>query len=470
MATKKQADEAKKSMSAKDVMAVMGKLNEEKGKKAIELEVKKAEDFCSTGLLPLDLIMGGGYYGGQVFQFFGPAHSGKSTLGYTSAGWLTGDAGIPTAFFDHEGTTDRAYTVRLGMNYDMVMYFRPATGEWTYEWIDEFCNKLPDKHSGLPQAVMFIDTVRAMKPQKYVDDPDNKQPAIPASMHSKGWDKIQTLITNKHVSVVAANQIRSNVGNPYGSAEKVPGGNAWEFATTNLVRVARGGKNVELPDGRVFQPVKFKTYKNKNFIPMQECEVHLELGVGWDIASEVIEFCKLAGYYLRRKGNQIVKKGGLPSLRGLSKYVDGADGDFKSSSDLEDTIRAQGRQGPIYRACRLALSSGDAIELYRNAKKRVESEDEEIDLLSVKRTKQDALDGATNPYEGDDEDGEDEDDSESISDQDEPEEAAEAATNEDEIPAALGLNRKKKAAAKSGVVRKKKTVAKKKTTKKAASA
>lgn len=382
--------EAPKAMSAKDIMAVMGKLDQERGSRSIALEEKKASDFCSTGLLSLDLIMGGGYYGGQVFQYFGAAHSGKSTLGYTSAGWATGTAGIPTAFFDHEGTTDKAYTIRLGVDYDMVMYFRPETGEWTYDYIDNFCKQLPDKYSGRPQAIMFVDTVKAMKPKKWLDDPDNMQPAIPASMHSKGWDKIQTLITNKHVSIVAANQIRSNVGNPYQAAEKVPGGNAWEFATTNLVRVSRGGKNAELPDGRVFQPVKFKTYKNKNFIPMQECQVFLELGVGWDIASDVVEFCKLAGYYFKRgKNGRIVKSGGLPSLRGLGEDVDD---DFRSSAALEELIREQGREGPIFQACRAALESGEAIERFRKSKKKDEDDEEEaVDLLAVKRVKRSNL-------------------------------------------------------------------------------
>ena len=320
----------------------------------------------------------------------------NSSLGYTSAGWATGVAGIPTAFMDHEGTTDKAYTIRLGMDYNKVLYERPETGEWTYDWIDDFCQKLPDKHSGKAQAIVFIDTIKMMKPQKWLDDPQNKMPAQQASMHHRGWARIGTLLSNKHVSIVAANQVTSNVGNPYGAAEVVPGGNAWEFATTNLVRVGRDGKNIELPDGRVLQPVKFKTYKNKNFIPMQECTVHLDLGRGFDIASDVIGFCKMAGYFDKRDRTPSGKPKGPPLLRGLDKFVPGVDQQYKSAAELEAAIYEGGRDGPIFRACQMALRSGDAIERYMKMRRDEDLEDEEekgeVTLLGVEKEKRSAID------------------------------------------------------------------------------
>ena len=381
--------------TSNDVMNLMRKVDKGLGGKEIALEEKKLEDFLSTGLLSLDLIMGGGYYGGQVFQYFGKSHTGKSSLGYTSAGWATGVAGIPTAFMDHEGTTDKAYTLRLGMDYDKVLYERPETGEWTYDWIDDFCQRLPDKHSGQAQAIVFIDTVKMMKPQKWVDDPKNKMPAQQASMHHRGWARIGTLLANKHVSIVAANQVTSNVGNPYGAAEVVPGGNAWEFATTNLIRTGRDGKNIELPDGRVLQPVKFKTYKNKNFIPMQECTVHLDLGQGFDVASDVISFCKMAGYFDKRDRTPSGKPKGPPLLRGLDQFVPGVDAQYKSGAELDAAITAGGRDGPIFKACQMALRSGDAIERYKRMRRVDDDEDEskeEVTLLGVEKEKKSSVD------------------------------------------------------------------------------
>lgn len=76
-----------------DVMALMRKVDKGLGGKEVALEEKKLEDFLSTGLLSLDLIMGGGYYGGQVFQYFGKSHTGKcltkDTILSTEMGLLT---------------------------------------------------------------------------------------------------------------------------------------------------------------------------------------------------------------------------------------------------------------------------------------------------------------------------------------------------------------------------------------------
>ncbi len=481
-----------KTTSAKDVLGMMGKLEKTNEFHAIELERKKPTDFLSTGSLALDLITGGGAYGGQVIQFYGAAHCGKSSLGYSMAAWLS-QQGIPIAIFDHEGTTDKAYTERLGVDYDLVKYFRPETGEKAFKFIVDLCEALPDKFSGLPQAAIVVDTVAAMKPQKFVENPENKQPGVRAAMHSQAWVNLQTLMTNKHIAIIALNQVRSSAGAMYTSPEVLPGGNPWAFATGVLVRQSRG-KVVELPNGKVFQEVKFKTQKNKNFIPLQEAKIHLELGEGFDIASDVQEFCKLAGYFYKRgKGGQKVVGKGLPTMRGLNailmehdpevkklvkeataakreklkaeatkpkvekpkrslskkagkategeekpatdvpepevvakvtiskeelakiakeeltekELMDliGADGDYAGASKFEEHIREQGRTGVIFRACRIALSTGIAIDLYRKSKNKTELEEVDEDLLSTKKNKNTDL-GDDNVDEDEDSDDE----------------------------------------------------------------
>lgn len=422
MAAKKKTEKAK-AASAMDVLSMMGKIEKNNEFHNIELEKKKPEDFLSMGSLTLDLITGGGGYGGQVIQFYGAAHCGKSTLGYSMAAWLS-KMGIPVAIFDHEGTTDRAYTEKLGVNYDMVRYYRPKSGEEAFRFITDLCNALPDKHSGYPQAAIIVDTIAAMKPQAWIDNPDNKQQAVRAAMHSKAWSQLQTLMTNKHVSIIALNQVRSSAGAMYTSPEVLPGGAAWAFATGVLVRQSRG-KTVELPNGAVFQEVKWKTQKNKNFIPQQEAKIWLELGEGFDIASDVNEFAKMVGYFYKRgKGGKKVVGKGLPTLRGLNQILMDhddevkalvkkateekrassgdkkaelteeeltvlieADGDYASQAKFEEHIRAQGKEGRIARACRIALKTGIAIDLYRKSKDKTELDEKDEDLISTKKTK-----------------------------------------------------------------------------------
>lgn len=446
MVTKKTATVPVQSApNAKNVLSLFGKLGKEKGVPAIELRQKENVDFLFSGSLTLSLIMGGGYYGGQVFQIYGPPGVGKSTLVYSAAAYLH-KLGIPTTFFDHEGTTDRAYIETLGMdasNKDpLLQYFRPKSGNDTYEMLIEALEQLPDKSFGLPQLVVFIDSVATMAERKEFELEESKRPAVRASMHSKFWGMLKGTLTRKHVSLVATNQVRSNVGNPYQSNESVPGGNAWQFSTDNLVRIGRG-KQVELPDGGVFQLVRFKTHKNKNFIPMQEGEIYLHLGHGFDPASDAISFAKMAGYLTKATSNAKDKtiivagldKFNYPLVRKLldkkitavkakanfaasMKTVEEAvkakeftkavkalcalcgvadlalDGTYSSTAALEALIRKQRDDGTnmFYNACHESLKDGEAVRAYRTSRDKTKSsEDEDVSLTDQKKTSKGSL-------------------------------------------------------------------------------
>ena len=485
MATKKikKAEPKKEALSAKNVLSLFGKLEKEKNVHAIELRAKEEADYLSAGSLVLSLIMGGGYYGGQVFQIYGPSGAGKSSLVYSAAAFLH-KLGIPTVFFDHEGTTDAAYIDTLGMdrsNKDPVLkYYRPESGNDTYEMLINVCNQLPDKHHGLPQLVAFIDSVATMAERNEFNLDDSKRPAVRASMHSKYWGMLKGLLTRKHVSLVATNQVRSNVGNPYQNPESIPGGNAWQFSTDNLVRIGRS-KQTELPDGGVFQLTRFKTHKNTNFIPMQEGEVYLHLGQGFDPASDAMTFAKMAGYLTKdAKGLTIkgldkfnfeiqmksitkaltaAKKPELDAFMKKSKELVAAknfsgaldliteflgitgiriDGKYPSPAALEAIIRKQKQDGTntFYNACAAALSDGEAVQQYRASKDKTKSSDEEdVGLANQKATKSTSLSGGEEE-EGDEEieDEEGAEDAEEGLDEDEASSVSEDEAEEDTKP------------------------------------
>ena len=449
MAAKKKV--AEKKTAVVDVAALLGQLAKDESYHEVILEKKKPEDFLSTGSLTFDLKLGGGFYGGQILQVYGVAHSGKSTMGYTATGELT-TRGVPVAFMDFEGTTDRAYAETLGVDFSKITYMRPESGEAGYKFMVDFCKALPDKHSGEAQAVIVIDTIAAMTPQKWIESPENKQQGVRAAMHSKGFSQLQTLMTNKHVSILAINQVRSSAGAMYTSPEVLPGGNAWGFATATLVRLARG-ESIELPNGMFLQGVKYKTQKNKTFIPQQEAQIHLELGEGYDIASDLMNFGKETGYWYKRgKGGQRVIGKGLPSIDGLNQIlidnkepttvkilseamkakeakakekdpkakvepltteeiraVLNCDQDFKSQAAFEECVRSQGKDGLIYKACKIAMTTGVAVEIYRKSKNKLELDDsDEVKSLTDLKKKKVSNLGSGSEFDDDDDD-EDED-------------------------------------------------------------
>ena len=384
MASKKKAAEPS-AAPKKNLLSLIQGLEKDKGIRHVELRSRDA-DYLSTGCLTLDLIMGGGYFGGRILQIYGPPGAGKSSISYMSAGQLH-RRGVMTLFFDHEGTTDAKYIRTLGMDMSntdpLVRYYRPDDGVKTYEMMLNIMQGLDDSDGGLPQVCFFVDSIATMPTRGEMEDwESNKRLAQRAAMHSEWMGRLRTLVSKKNVSVIAVNQIRANPS-PYAPPEARPGGNAWEFATDNLLKVKKG-KPVEV-EGEVYQPMKFKTEKNKNFISHQEAEVHLNLGRGIDPASDVIQFLKLTGC-LTKVGKKLM-------VTGLGGDFDGLE--FLGAAALEKAIRDEREEvlanpklleESIYHACAKLLLSGDAIKKYMAEKKTtpVEAASEDDDSATKK--------------------------------------------------------------------------------------
>lgn len=410
MATKKKASAAKAEKGKLSFLDTLDSIEKEKGIKNVNL-MSRSADYLSTGSLSLDLIMGGGYFGGRVLQIYGPPGAGKSTLALMSGKSLQ-RAKVPTLFRDHEGTTDPDYADALarsvGFNPSesvggIFRYSRPKDGVETYDLMLAVLQSLPDCESGPPQVAFMIDSIAMMPTAGEMENWEkNKRMAQRAAMHSEWWARLRSLVSSKNAAVIAINQIRANP-NPYAAPEARPGGNAWEYVTDNMVKVKKG-KPVEV-NGEVYQPMKFKTEKNKNFISHQEAEVHLNLGRGIDPASDVLQFLKLLGCYTKVQEG----KRKLPAIVGLGKEFDAT---FGSAAELEETIRkerAEALKNPedaeltIYGRCEALLRSGKAREMYMDAKKN--------GVLPEKEEDADSATSKASSVTGDeaDEDSEDED-------------------------------------------------------------
>jgi recombination protein RecA len=365
--------EKKKELSVLDVFKSVERSREVRH---IDLHQATQADFLSTGILSLDLILGGGYFGGRILQFYGPAGAGKSSVAFMTAGRLHKQK-ILTGFWDFEGTLDRAYCERLGMDYDNVRYYRPAHGPEGYKQMLDIVVQLKDMNGGPPQAAIIIDSVAAMSPAEMIEDVDNKvnnMPARQAAMHSKWMNALKPYIAKKNIALIAINQIRA--GMSMYKPESRPGGNAWEFATDNMIKVKKG-ESVQV-GGQVYQPILFKTLKNKNFIPLQECTVMLALGIGIDPASDVMEFLRLTG--VKKKVGS--GKDARVVIKGLDKYAphgEKLDGTWPKAEfgQVEQLVRDQclGDEPAYYTAVQNFLRSGDAKVAYMEEAKKVNPDD-----------------------------------------------------------------------------------------------
>jgi len=92
-------------------------------------EVHRAS--ISTGVLGLDLLLGGGHQPGRFSYFFGPTGSCKSTLVFQTIREAI-KRGIKVVFLDYEASTDPVYLENLGIDVLQVGGARSKTG-WDRE-------------------------------------------------------------------------------------------------------------------------------------------------------------------------------------------------------------------------------------------------------------------------------------------------------------------------------------------------
>lgn len=141
---------------------------EEKETKLTSLGVSSTintKECISTGLLSLDLIIGGGLQRGRAFEIVGPEHGGKTTLLYSCFGQALKQ--IPNKlkgiFLDIEGLIDPKWFGHIAGYSNMdeifgkkdlgnkwvippqIRYYKPTFGEQGLKFIRRILRRLPDK-------------------------------------------------------------------------------------------------------------------------------------------------------------------------------------------------------------------------------------------------------------------------------------------------------------------------------------
>lgn len=118
------------------------------------------QNAVSTGVLSLDLLMGGGYAPGRFSYWYGATGTCKSTILFQSLR-ETLQSNIQAMIFDHEGSIAPDYLEKLGVMLDEVCGYRNKKGDWektrqlyyaspqtaedTFQFMYQMLNALPRK-------------------------------------------------------------------------------------------------------------------------------------------------------------------------------------------------------------------------------------------------------------------------------------------------------------------------------------
>ncbi len=328
----------------------------------------------SFGSLVIDLITGGGAPAGRWSTVYGPEGGGKSSIAFsTMASALR--AKRPVLYFDHESAADPTYMNNLGIALSVdgkpnpyFKYFQPETGESTYRMIARVVRNLPsftptkDGSRPAPTALIVIDSLDSMLSEKMVEDDDNAQRGIQATMHANGMRLIKSIMGTRNVSVLATNQTRMNPGVSFGNPEYEPGGQAVKFYPDLKFRIQAVGK-IKKERGRDLKQVNVKTIKNKGFTPFRELHTDLNnapaiaFGLGFERGYD--------GFAYLVSTNQVPSMG--PGGKGIYEVtMQGFEGKHKWS-DLMRICCSNAFRDAAYKQ----MLTGEAFKLYFDHEKMI---------------------------------------------------------------------------------------------------
>jgi recombination protein RecA len=236
------------------------------------------------GVFILDLALGGGLALSKTAMFYGEKSAGKTTLALMAVARtqrMFPDRAV--IWIDIEGTLDKNWARKLGVDLDRLIIVEPETGEEAVDLAD-----------GLLRAnetsMVVTDSIAMLIPMKEIEgSAEDSLPGVHARLVGNYIRRVNNaLLTERHRGrrpiVLHINQFRMKIGVMFGDPRTLPGGKALEFATSQQVLVSNKEKRVEKGDNvgivshneHSFQITKDKTggrLKEGTFILVRESEL-----------------------------------------------------------------------------------------------------------------------------------------------------------------------------------------------------
>jgi recombination protein RecA len=189
-----------------------------------------------TGIFALDLMTGGGWPRGKFNIIYGPESANKTNICYKTiahAQKLYPDE--VCVFVDVEHSFDPIWAALMGVDTDKLMLLQPEYGEQAVDMMDSVL-------MSTDVGVVVLDSIAAMNPLKYLDDPSEKaQVGGNAVLVQKLMQRTLHRLTeasneDRAPTVIAINQIRYKIGVMFGDPEKMPGGKSLEHMSGLTLR------------------------------------------------------------------------------------------------------------------------------------------------------------------------------------------------------------------------------------------
>lgn len=186
----------------------------------------------SSGILALDLCLVGGFMRSRAGMIYGERSAGKSTLlAKYCATALNQRPDDVAVIVDIEGTVDKSWMARQGVDIERVIIAEPSTGEDAVDQIDAMTRAHEVTFVG-------IDSIAMLTPFKEIDSSaEDQQIGLQARLIGKMLRRLNNALLQErrrdhHPLVIMLNQFRMKAGLVFGDPRTLPGGKALEFVTS----------------------------------------------------------------------------------------------------------------------------------------------------------------------------------------------------------------------------------------------
>jgi len=274
-----------------------------------------------SGLLSVDLILGGGYPQGRIVELFGSEGSGKTTLALQAVASAQSRGGVG-AFVDVEHAVSLPYAQELGVDVSRLLFGQPDSGEKALSAVEAFCENMQ------PGDIIVVDSVANLVPElELKGEMGDQHVGLQARMMSQAMRRLTAIVSRSGATVIFINQLRHKIGVIYGSNETTTGGRALKFYASQRIEVKPAGRIKGPKDEIVGQKVRLKVVKNKIAMPFKEEILELYFGSGFSRTKDLLQqgvenkiISKNGAWYYY--GDNTLGQGSDKAAFALSQYPD----------------------------------------------------------------------------------------------------------------------------------------------------
>lgn len=285
----------------------------------------------------MNYVTYGGLPRGKMVEFYGDQHSGKTTSSLDIvANYQRLEDAKGIVYADLENTLDRVWATKLGVDFNIPLgepgciYLMNPTNQGAETIFEQLLEMIKTDEIGL----IVIDSLGVMVSNQALEKSIEEKTYGGIGMALTNFSKKAEGLCNKHdCTIIGINQMRADLGNPYGG-QTTTGGMAWRHNVAVRLEFRKGksfdSKYKDLSqraDGNIGNYVEVFMSKNKTCPPDRHVGFYtIKYDSGVDYLFDLIDMCismeiiqKRGAYFdiLDNETGEVIK-----TIQGMSKLCE----------------------------------------------------------------------------------------------------------------------------------------------------